>query len=102
MHKISVSTNSNQPLVSFAASCYRTEPYVGECIASILAQRGGYDFEIVAIDDCSPDGTAEVLKSFKDPRVTVIVNEKNMGHAGALTCASSAARGKYIARIVFR
>jgi glycosyltransferase involved in cell wall biosynthesis len=87
------------PLVSFVVLCYRTEPWVGECIASILAQRAPYDFEIVAIDDCSPDGTATVLKSFQDPRMRVIVNEKNMGHAGALTRALRAARGKYIARI---
>src|SRR6266566_3847984 len=89
----------SEPLVSFVVLCYRTEPYVGECIASILAQRAAYDFEIVAIDDCSPDGTARVLKSFDDPRLNVIVNEKNMGHAGALTRALRAARGKYIARI---
>src|ERR1700719_229487 len=89
----------NPPLVSFVVLCYRTEPYVAECIASILAQRAPYDWEIVAIDDCSPDGTALVLKSFDDPRLTVIVNEKNLGHAGALNRALRATRGKYIARI---
>src|SRR5579872_801427 len=88
-----------EPLVSFVVLCYRTEPYVGECIASILAQDASYDWEIVAIDDCSPDGTAAILKSFDDPRLRVIVNEKNLGHAGALTRALGAARGKYIARI---
>jgi glycosyltransferase involved in cell wall biosynthesis len=94
-----MNTPTRQPLVSFVVLCYRTEPYVGECIASILAQRAPYDFEIIAIDDYSPDGTAQVLASFDDPRLTVIVNEKNMGHAGALTRALRAARGKYIARI---
>lgn len=92
-------SEASQPLVSFVVLCYRTEPYVGECIASIFAQRAAYDWEIVAIDDCSPDGTAEVLKSFRDKRMRVIVNEKNMGHAAALTRALSAARGKFIARI---
>jgi glycosyltransferase involved in cell wall biosynthesis len=95
---MSVEENSH-PLVSFVVLCYRTEAYVGDCISSILAQQGDYDWEIVALDDCSPDGTARVLQSFEEPRLRVIVNEKNLGHAGALTRALRAARGKYIARI---
>ena len=89
----------NSPLVSFVVLCYKTEAYVGDCIRSILAQNSTYDFEIVAVDDCSPDGTVEVLRSFDDARLRVIVNEKNLRHPAAITLALGAARGKYIARI---
>src|SRR5258705_6750881 len=90
---------NGQPLISFVVLCYNTERYVGECIESILAQKGSYDFEIIAIDDCSPDGTRKVLRSFSDPRLRLIEHETNLGHIAAINHALTQTRGAYVARI---
>lgn len=90
----------HRPRVSFVVLCYRTEPYVAECIDSILAQKGAHDFEIVALDDCSPDGTANVLRAYCHlPNFRLIEHEKNQGHIAGIQNLLAAARGEYIARI---
>jgi glycosyltransferase involved in cell wall biosynthesis len=89
----------SEPLVSFVVLCYHTEPFVAECIRSILAQKSAVPFEIIAVDDCSPDGTLEVLRQFKDPRLRIIAHPKNCGHAQTVEDGMHAARGRYIARI---
>src|SRR5205085_922245 len=73
--------------------------YLGACIGSILAQDGYGDFEIIAIDDASPDNTAEVLRSFADPRLRVIMHSKNQGHVATVNEGLSEARGQFVARI---
>jgi glycosyltransferase involved in cell wall biosynthesis len=86
------------PSVSFVVICYRTEKYVGEAIASILAQEKYSDFEIVAVDDASPDGTVDVLRSIGDPRLRVLVNERNLGPMPTVERGLREARGKYVTR----
>jgi hypothetical protein len=54
------------------------------------------DFEILIMDDCSPDNTPEVARSFTDPRVTHIRNEPNLGHLRNYNKAIGLARGDYI------
>ncbi|MEP6714096.1 MAG: glycosyltransferase [Terriglobia bacterium] len=92
-------TLTDSPLVSFVVLCYKTEQYVGDCIESILRIKTDVPFEIVALDDHSPDNTFGVLSSFTDPRLRVIRNDENMGHARSIGVAFRAARGKYVARI---
>jgi len=91
--------NDRQPLVSFVVLCYKTEDFAGDCIRSILELKTDVPFEIVALDDHSPDGTWEVLKSFDDERLRVIRNERNLGHSLAIERAIRETRGKYVARI---
>lgn len=86
------------PAISFVVICYRTERYVGEAIASILAQEKYSDFEIVAVDDASPDGTVDVLRGFRDPRLRVLVNERNLGPMPTVERGLREARGKYVTR----
>src|SRR5437899_3148386 len=87
------------PIVSFVVLCYNTERYVGDCIRSILALETNAPFEIVAFDDHSSDGTFEVLKSLTDPRLRLFRNERNEGHARAVSSALSHTRGLYVTRI---
>ena len=91
--------DSATPLVSFVVQCYNTERFAADCIRSILAQEGSFDFEIIAIDDCSTDRTVEVLNGFRDPRLRIIRHTANQGHAPTINEAMRAARGRYIARI---
>jgi glycosyltransferase involved in cell wall biosynthesis len=68
----------SQPNVSFVVPCYNLGHVLRECVESILAQTYG-DFEVLIMDDCSPDQTSEVASSFKDPRVNHVRNPVNLG-----------------------
>jgi glycosyltransferase involved in cell wall biosynthesis len=88
-----------RPLVSFVVLCYNTERYAGDCISSILNLDTEVPFEIIALDDHSPDATYAVLNSFSDPRLKVLRNEKNLGHALAMERAIRETSGSFLARI---
>ncbi len=83
------------PTVSFIVPCYKLAHLLPECIHSILSQTYS-DFEVLIMDDCSPDNTAEVASSFLDPRVKHIRNEPNLGHLRNYNKGISLSRGKYV------
>src|ERR1051325_1589162 len=91
--------SGSSPLVSFVIPCYNYGRYLPDCLASIFAQQGGHEFEIIGIDDASTDNTAQVLRDFHDPRMRVIHHERNLGHVAAMNRGVSEARGAFIARI---
>src|SRR2546423_3328873 len=77
---------------------YNAEKYLGEAIESILNQSFS-DFEFIIIDDCSTDGTADILHSYPDPRIHLFKNDKNLGVTRSLNKGLDVARGEYIARM---
>jgi len=83
------------PQVSFIVPCYKLAHFLGDCLNSILTQTYG-DFEVLIMDDCSPDNTAEVAAEFKDPRVIYIRNETNLGHLRNYNKGIELSRGQYI------
>jgi glycosyltransferase involved in cell wall biosynthesis len=89
-----------EPLVSFVVPCYNYGQYLPDCLRTILGQAGNYDLEVIAIDDCSTDNTAEILASFaQHRRVRVIRHAKNQGHVITVSEGLAAARGRFVARI---
>ena len=84
------------PQVSVVLSVRNGAGDLPRAVASIL-QQTFTEFELIAIDNGSTDGTGEILDSLSDPRVRV-VHQKNMGLAGALNRGIGLARGQYIAR----
>jgi len=88
-------TETSNPMVSFIVPCYKLAHLLPECINSILAQTYR-DFEILIMDDCSPDITPEVARSFTDPRVIHVRNQPNLGHLRNYNKGIRMARGKYI------
>lgn len=90
---------SPEPVVSFVVLCYRFERFIGECIESILSLETTVPFEVIVVDDASPDRSLDVIRSFDDRRIRVIAHEKNEGHARTVTDGFEASRGRYIARI---
>jgi glycosyltransferase involved in cell wall biosynthesis len=89
-----------EPLVSFVVPCYNYGRYLPDCLNSIFGQRGGFDFEIVAIDDCSTDDTAEILKKYaNDRRVRIVSHAVNLGHVITVSEGLAAARGRFVARV---
>jgi glycosyltransferase involved in cell wall biosynthesis len=85
----------HKPKVSFVVPCYRLAHLLGECINSILSQTYA-DFEVLIMDDCSPDDTAEVARSFKDERVRHIRNESNLGPLRNYNKGITLSSGKYV------
>src|SRR5437016_5697097 len=83
------------PRVTFVVPCYKLGHLLAECLKSILAQTYR-DFEVLVMDDCSPDDTAEVARSFHDPRVKHIRNEPNLGHLRNYNRGLDLAEGEYI------
>jgi Glycosyl transferase family 2 len=85
----------NSPTVTFVIPCYNLAQFLPECVNSILAQTYR-DFEILIMDDCSPDNTAEMALSFRDPRVRYIRNKANLGHLANYNHGIALACGKYV------
>jgi len=83
------------PTVSFVVPCYKLAHLLPECIESILAQTYS-DFEILVMDDCSPDNTGAVALSYQDSRIRYIRNETNLKHLKNYNKGIRLARGKYI------
>jgi glycosyltransferase involved in cell wall biosynthesis len=84
------------PLVSVVLSVRNGAADLPRAIDTILAQTFR-DFELIAINNGSTDGTAAVLDGLHDPRVRVF-HQHDIGLAGALNRGISLARGRYIAR----
>lgn len=85
-------------LVSVVMPAYNAENFIKEAIESILFQTFT-DFEFIIINDASTDSTESIIKSFSDPRIRLIENEKNLGLAKSLNIGFELAKGKYIARM---
>jgi Glycosyl transferase family 2 len=83
------------PTVSFVVPCYKLAHFLSECVNSILRQTYG-DFEVLIMDDCSPDDTAEVARSFQDQRIKYIRNERNIGALPNYNKGIRLSRGKYV------
>ncbi len=83
------------PKVSFIVPCYNLAHLLPDCVNSILAQTYE-DFEILIMDDCSPDNTPEVARSFNDVRVVHVRNEVNLRHLQNYNKGIDRCRGKYV------
>jgi len=94
-----VKKDERKPLVSVAIITYNQKRYLKECIESVLAQ--DYEnIEIVVADDCSTDGTQEMLKEYakKYPNKFVLkLSNKHQGITKNSNLAHFACSGKYIA-----
>jgi glycosyltransferase involved in cell wall biosynthesis len=78
--------------------CYNVEKYVAEAVESMLNQTFE-DFELIMLDDCSTDKTAEIIKQFDDERIVYYKNEQNLGLVGTLNIGLQLAAGELIARM---
>ena len=83
--------------VSVVVPIYNVEKYVSKCLDSILDQTM-QDFEVVVVDDCSPDGSMEIVRSYaeKDPRFKIVTHEVNRGLMQVRKSGYSMAEGDYV------
>lgn len=83
------------PKISVAIVVYNAEPFIEDCISSVLNQ-SYQNFEIIISDDNSNDRTKEIIKSFKDKRIKLIENEKRNFISGNRNIAMKAVKGEYV------
>lgn len=83
--------------ISFCIPVYNVKDYLKPCIESIYAQKIT-DFEIICIDDCSTDGSYELLLNLSDIYSELVVkkNKTNMGISCSRNLALKMSRGKYV------
>lgn len=87
--------NETTPKISVIVPVYKAEAYLHRCVDSILAQTF-QDFEVLLIDDGSPDRSGEMCDEYarKDRRVRVF-HKENGGVSSARQCGMDNAQGEY-------
>jgi len=86
------------PKVSVVMPVYNAEAFLKEAADSVLNQTFS-DFEFIMINDGSKDGSAEIIRSMKDPRIIFADHSDNKAVVARLNEGLALARGEYIARI---
>ena len=79
---------------------YNHAPYVAQAIDSVLAQTTTFPFEIVISEDCSTDGTREIVQAYQrrhPDRIRLLLSETNRGDNEVIARGIRAARGEVIA-----
>ena len=89
-------TQSGPALISVIVPVYKSEAFLGKCVESLLAQ-SFQDFELLLVDDGSPDDSGAMCDAYaaKDSRVRVI-HKPNGGVSSARNAGLDAARGDYV------
>lgn len=91
-----MATRSDLPLVSVILPTYNRAYCIAPAIASVLRQTHS-NLELIIVDDCSTDNTAEIVNAMDDDRVRLIRHERNRGAAAARNTGIAAARAALIA-----
>jgi len=86
----------DQPDISVVLATYNRATSVRRAIASVLAQEGAR-FELIVVDDASTDGTRDYLATLADPRIRVVLAERNLGPSGARNLGLDAAQAEIVA-----
>ena len=88
--------NETTPKISVIVPVYKAEEYLHRCVDSILAQTF-QDFEVLLIDDGSPDRSGEICDEYarKDRRVRVF-HKENGGVSAARNVGLNNAKGEYV------
>ncbi|MEU6385515.1 CDP-glycerol glycerophosphotransferase family protein [Streptomyces bauhiniae] len=85
------------PRFSVIVPAYQVQAYLAECLDSVLAQSYP-DFELIAVDDRSPDGCGAIIDEYaaRDPRVRAVHLAENAGLGMARNTGIDAAAGDYL------
>ena len=87
--------------ISFVIPCYRSEQTIRSVVEEIretMRTLPDYDWELVLVNDCSPDGTFGVIRSLaqEDAHITAVDLAKNFGQHAALMCGMRRTRGDVV------
>ncbi|MEA1051638.1 glycosyltransferase [Lamprobacter modestohalophilus] len=84
----------DDPLVTVLIPVYQQLDYTLACLYSIAANQPRVAFEVLVLDDCSPDHSAQQLARIANLRV--IVHPQNLGFLRSCNRGSELARGRYL------
>lgn len=91
-------TKATAAKVSVVMPIYNVEAFVEDAIKSVLAQTFSH-FELILVNDCSPDSSLALCQKFKDSRIRIISHEVNQGLSAARNTGIRHAIGRYVAFI---
>ncbi|MDD2635767.1 MAG: glycosyltransferase [Bacteroidales bacterium] len=86
------------PILDIAILTHNHKDFILQCMESVLCQKTSYSFRIVVLDDCSTDGTTEILKNIskENPdKILLIVNDTNIGALKSATKGAGYVDAKY-------
>ena len=82
-------------MISVILNVYNCEKYIKKCLDSIVNQTYK-DIEIIIVNDGSKDNTLKIIKEYKDKRIRIINNKKNMGLSLSRNVGIDNAKGDYL------
>jgi glycosyltransferase involved in cell wall biosynthesis len=88
------------PRVSVYVQAYQQREYIADAVESVLAQETPFEVEVVIADDCSRDGTRELLIAYRDrhpDRIRLLLPERNLGPTEIFRRGLEELRGEYVA-----
>jgi glycosyltransferase involved in cell wall biosynthesis len=88
--------NINNPFFTVVIPTYNRSNLLNRAVSSVLDQTFE-DFEIIIVDDHSTDETSSIVKSFSDPRIHYMINNRTKGACGARNTGIFSAKGKWVA-----
>ncbi len=91
--------NSEDIMFSVEITTYNQKEYIAQSLQSILDQEHNYKYEILVSDDCSTDGTQDIIREFEKKYpdiVKPVYNEKNLGAMSNYYATVARAKGKYL------
>lgn len=89
-----------EPLVSIKMITYNHAPLIAQAIEGVLQQKTNFPFELIIGDDCSTDGTREIVFEYQNKYpdiIRVITSDENVGMRKNGLRVIKACKGKYIA-----
>ena len=91
----------NERKVSFVIPCYRSEKTLEHVVAEIrdkMKELTAYSYEVILVNDCSPDGTMAVIRRLceSDKRIKGISFARNFGQHSALMAGLRQSKGDYV------
>jgi len=89
----------NEPLLSVLLVCYNQKDFLPQALDSVLRQKTSFEFEIVAADDASTDGSRQLLEEYaaKHPTMRILPPQANLGVTRNYQRGFAACQGRYVA-----
>ena len=79
---------------------YNHERFIAQALESVLMQKTDFEYELIIGEDCSSDGSREIIRSYKkrfEGKMKPLYRDKNLGMAGNLMDCLERCTGQYIA-----
>ena len=85
------------PRYSVIIPVYKVEEYLSACVDSVLAQDTTSDYEVILVDDGSPDRCGAICDEYAAAHPNIrVIHQENKGLSGARNTGLAAAQGEYV------